>query len=65
MNGNCELIFVLDHELHELMKENTVNKALSGVDYDTKVEACGHVFRTIVYSSLIEVGLWSKAVVGR
>ncbi len=29
------------------MSENTVNKALRVMGYDTKVEVCGHGFRTI------------------
>lgn len=33
--------------------------------YDTKVEVCGHGFRTMACSSLIESGLWSKDAVER
>lgn len=33
--------------------------------YDTKVEICGHGFRTMAGSSLIESGLWSKDAVER
>lgn len=33
--------------------------------YDTKVEVCGHGFRTMAFSSLIESGLWSKDAVER
>lgn len=65
MSGNRELIFVGDHELRKPMSENTVNKALRVMGYDTKVEVCGHGFRTMACSSLIESGLWSKDAVER
>ena len=47
------------------MSENTVNSALRVMGYDTKVEVCGHGFRTMACSSLIESGLWSKDAVER
>lgn len=33
--------------------------------YDTKTEVCGHGFRTMACSSLIEPGLWSRDAVER
>lgn len=33
--------------------------------YDTKTEVCEHGFRTMVCSSLVESGLWSKDTVER
>ncbi|TBM21945.1 tyrosine-type recombinase/integrase [Hafnia paralvei] len=65
MNGNRELIFVGDHDPRKPMSENTVNKALRVMGYDTKVEVCGHGFRTMACSSLIESGLWSRDAVER
>ncbi|HFI8612137.1 TPA: tyrosine-type recombinase/integrase [Escherichia coli] len=65
MSGNRELIFVGDHDSRKPMSENTVNKALRVMGYDTKVEVCGHGFRTMACSSLIESGLWSKDAVER
>ncbi len=65
MSGNRELIFVGDHDPRKPMSENTVNKALRVMGYDTKVEVCGHGFRTMACSSLIELGLWSKDAVER
>ncbi|MBO1929805.1 tyrosine-type recombinase/integrase [Providencia rettgeri] len=47
------------------MSENTVNNALRVMGYDTKIEVCGHGFRTMACSSLIESGLWSKDAVER
>lgn len=65
MSGNRELIFIGDHNPRKPMSENTVNKALRVMGYDTKVEVCGHGFRTMACSSLIESGLWSKDAVER
>ncbi|CBJ79602.1 hypothetical protein XBJ2_140018 [Xenorhabdus bovienii str. Jollieti] len=47
MNGNRELIFVGDHDPRKPMSENTVNKALRVMGYDTKTEVCGHDFITL------------------
>ncbi len=47
------------------MSENTVNNALRVMGYNTKAEVCGHGFRTMACSSLIESGLWSKDTVER
>lgn len=58
MNGNRELIFAGDHDPHKPLSENTVNKALRVMGYDTKTEVCGHGFRTMACSSLIESALW-------
>ncbi|MDH1085957.1 MULTISPECIES: integrase arm-type DNA-binding domain-containing protein [Enterobacterales] len=64
-SGNRELIFIGDHDPRKPMSENTVNKALRVMGYDTKIEVCGHGFRTMACSSLIESGLWSKDAVER
>jgi integrase len=47
------------------MSENIVNNALRGMGYYTKVGICGHGFRTIACSTLIESGLWSRDAVKR
>lgn len=52
-------------EAHKPMSENTLNKVLRVIGYDTKTEVCGHGFRTMACSSLIESGLWSRDVVER
>ena len=65
MNRNRELGFVGDHDPRKPMSENTVNKALRVMGYDTKTEVCGHGFRTMACSSLIESGLWSRDAVER
>lgn len=47
------------------MFENTVNKALRLMGYDTKDEICGHGFRAIACSALVESGLWAQDAVER
>ena len=47
------------------MSENTVNNALRLMGYDTKVDVCGHGFRAMACSSLIESVLWSRDAVER
>ena len=65
LSGDRDFVFIGDHDHRKPMSENTVNKALRVMGYDTKVEVCGHGFRTMACSSLIESGLWSKDAVER
>ncbi|WP_105738957.1 tyrosine-type recombinase/integrase [Cronobacter dublinensis] len=65
ISGDRDFVFVGDHNPRKPMSENTVNKALRVMGYDTKGEVCGHGFRTMACSSLIESGLWSKDAVER
>ncbi len=65
ISGSRDFVFVGDHNPRKPMSENTVNKALRVMGYDTKVDVCGHGFRTMACSSLIESGLWSKDAVER
>ncbi|HGU6440549.1 TPA: tyrosine-type recombinase/integrase, partial [Citrobacter amalonaticus] len=65
LSGGRDFVFVGDHNPRKPMSENTVNKALRVMGYDTKVDVCGHGFRTMACSSLIESGLWSRDAVER
>ncbi|EPH7125600.1 tyrosine-type recombinase/integrase [Escherichia coli] len=65
LSGNSELLFPGDHDPRKPMSENTINKALRVMGYDTKVDICGHGFRTMACSALIESGRWSKDAVER
>jgi integrase len=65
ISGEHELIFTGDHNPWKPMSENTVNNALRLMGYDTKVDLCGHGFRAMACSSLIESGLWSRDAVER
>ncbi|GAA5107609.1 integrase arm-type DNA-binding domain-containing protein [Orbus sasakiae] len=65
ISGDHELIFISDHSSYKPMSENTVNQALRSMGYDTKTELCGHGFRTMACSALVESGLWSTDAIER
>lgn len=65
ITGNNKLIFPGDHNPYKPMCENTVNKALRVMGYDTKKDICGHGFRAMACSALMESGLWAKDAVER
>lgn len=65
LSGDRDFVFIGDHDHRKPMSENTVNKALRVMGYDTKIEVCGHGFRTMACSSLIKSGLWSRDAVER
>lgn len=64
-SGNSELIFAGAHNPRKPMSENTVNKALRLMGYDTTQDVCGHGFRAMACSALTESGLWSRDAVER
>ncbi|AXF75437.1 integrase arm-type DNA-binding domain-containing protein [Erwinia tracheiphila] len=57
------LIFTGCYDSFKPMSENTINKALRNMGYDTKQDICGHGFRTLDVVALIESGLWSEDAV--
>ncbi|OBU02225.1 tyrosine-type recombinase/integrase [Morganella psychrotolerans] len=65
ISGEGELLFPGDHSLIKPMSENTVNNALRTMGYDTAKELCGHGFRTMACSALIESGKWSRDAIER
>ncbi|NDL64307.1 tyrosine-type recombinase/integrase [Acerihabitans arboris] len=58
-------VFPGAYTLEKPMSENTINKALRVIGYDTKIEVCGHGFRTMACSALNESGRWSKDAIER
>ncbi|PHM50986.1 tyrosine-type recombinase/integrase [Xenorhabdus sp. KK7.4] len=65
LSGNCEVMFPSDHNSAKVMSENTVNKALRAMGYDTQTEVCGHGFRTMARGAMGESGLWSDDAIER
>lgn len=65
LTGSFVLVFAGDHSPHKPMCENTINKALRRMGFDTQTEVCGHGFRTMACSTLVESGLWSRDAVER
>ncbi|HBX4714277.1 tyrosine-type recombinase/integrase [Klebsiella pneumoniae] len=58
-----ELVFPGYQNYRKLMSENAINKALRVMDYDTQKDVCGHGFRIMACSVLVESGLWSSDAV--
>ena len=65
LTGEFDLVFAGDAKPWKPMSENTVNSALRKMGYDTKTEICGHGFRSMACSALIESGLWSETAIER
>ncbi|APV90372.1 tyrosine-type recombinase/integrase [Salmonella enterica] len=65
ITGESVFVFAGAHSMDKPMSENTINKALRVMGYDTKTEVCGHGFRTMACSALNESGLWSKDAIER
>ena len=65
ISGEYELIFPGDSNPYKPMSENTVNKSLRIMGYDTQVDICLHGFRAMACSALTESGLWSRDAVER
>ena len=65
ITGHFELVFAGDARPWRPMSENTVNSALRRMGYDTQNEICGHGFRSMACSALIESGLWSDTAIER
>lgn len=65
ISGHNELVFPGDHNPFKPMCENTINKALRLMGYDTKQDICGHGFRTMACGALMESGLWPQDAVER
>ncbi|MEX0447942.1 tyrosine-type recombinase/integrase [Xenorhabdus sp. SGI246] len=65
LSGNCEVMFPSDHNSAKVMSENTVNKALRAMGYDTQTEVCGHGFRTMARGAMGESGRWSDDAIER
>ncbi len=63
LSGHLAFIFPGEYDQDKCMSDNTINKALRVMDYDTRKEVCGHGFRAMACSALSESGLWSKEAI--
>ncbi|WP_283150473.1 tyrosine-type recombinase/integrase [Silvimonas soli] len=64
LTGDYELLFAGDHDYTKPISEGTVNKALQRMGFGQD-EICGHGFRTMACSALLESGLWSSDAIER
>lgn len=60
LSGHQAFVFPNDHNPFKTMSENTINKTLQRLGYDTKSDVCGHGFRAMACSALIESNLWPR-----
>lgn len=65
LSGKSDIVFPGDHDNDKVMSENTVNNALRTMGYNTKMEVCGHGFRTMARGALGESKLWSDDAIER
>lgn len=65
LTGQFDLVFAGDAHPSKPMSENTINSALRKMGFDTKTEVCGHGFRSMACSALVESGLWSETAIER
>ena len=65
LSGRFPLVFPGDHDPEQWMSENTHNRALRGMGYDTKTEVCLHGFRAMACSAMNESGMWQKDAIER
>ncbi|WP_448885232.1 tyrosine-type recombinase/integrase [Citrobacter telavivensis] len=65
ISGHLDLVFPGDHNPYKPMSENTTNRALRLMGYDTKTDVCGHGLRAMACSALVESDLWSRDTVER
>ena len=65
ISGDQALVFPSIRNPYKPMSENTVNKALRLMEYNTKKDICGHGFRAMACSALTESGLWSQDAIER
>lgn len=63
LSGHLAFIFSGEYDQDKCMSDNTINKALRVMGYDTRKEICGHGFRAMACSALSESGLWSKEAI--
>ncbi|SPO65051.1 putative integrase; KpLE2 phage-like element (fragment) [Pseudomonas sp. JV241A] len=63
LNRFSELVLPGDHRYWKPLSENTINQVLRNMGYDTTKDVCGHGFRTMACSALLESGLWTDDVI--
>lgn len=64
-SGHLENVFPGRDDPKKFISENTVNKALQRMGYDTETDVCGHGFRGMACSALIQSTLYSEDAVER
>lgn len=64
-SGMGQHVFPANHDLNKFISENTVNKTLTRMKYDTKTEVCLHGFRGMARGALALSGLFDRDAIER
>ncbi|ENX09791.1 MULTISPECIES: tyrosine-type recombinase/integrase [Acinetobacter] len=64
-SGVSKHVFPADHDLHKFISENTVNKTLQRMKYNTKTDVCLHGFRGMARGALGLSGLFDRDAIER
>lgn len=64
-SGMGQHVFPANHDLNKFISENTVNKTLNRMKYDTKTEVCLHGFRGMARGALALSGLFERDAIER
>lgn len=64
-SGHCNHVFPATRNDQKFISENTINKTLQRMGYNTQTEICGHGFRTMACAALIQSTLFSEDAVER
>jgi integrase len=64
-SGTSNHVFPADHDLNKFISENTINKTLARMKYDTKTEVCLHGFRGMARGALGVSGLFDRDAMER
>lgn len=64
-SGVSKHVFPADHDLNKFISENTVNKTLQRMKYNTKTDVCLHGFRGMARGALGLSGLFDRDAIER
>ena len=65
LTGRGQFVFQSEHKQAVPISENTPNKAIRLMGYDTAKDICLHGFRTMACSAMNESGLWNRDAIER
>lgn len=64
-SGMSNHVFPADHDLNKFISENTINKTLQRMKYDTETDVCLHGFRGMARGALGLSGLFDRDAIER
>ncbi|MBU3846567.1 MAG: tyrosine-type recombinase/integrase [Candidatus Acinetobacter avistercoris] len=64
-SGMSNHVFPADHDINKFISENTINKTLQRMKYDTEIDVCLHGFRGMARGALGLSGLFDRDAIER